>query len=186
MPLKQVMKEHESSMVKAVEFLESEFKGLRSGRASTGLVDNIRVDYYGNMTPINQLAAVATPDATSIIIKPFDASCLKDVEKALKSSEVGLNPQVEGKAIRINVPPLSEDRRKQISGQIKQMGEQAKVSIRNIRRDANKKIDDLEKAKEITEDLRDKAKKDVDEITKKYTEQIEKETKAKMDEVMNS
>ena len=186
MPTKQVIKEHEQRMKKATEFLETEYKGLRTGRASTGLVDNLRVEYYGNLTPLNQLATTAAPDATSIIIKPFDPSALKEIEKAIKASDLGLSPVSDGKAIRLPIPPLSEERRKQIATQVKHMGEQSKVSVRNIRRDANKKIDDLEKAKGITEDDRDKSKKDIDDLTKKYVDKIDSLIKSKTDEVMGS
>lgn len=185
MPVKQVLKEHENSMKKAVDHLEHEYKAVRSGRASTGLVDNLKVEYYGNLTPINQLATLSAPEATSIIIKPFDPSCIKDIEKAIKISELGLTPMSDGKQIRLSVPPLSEERRKQIATQVKQMGEQAKISVRNVRRDANKKIDELEKDKEINEDLRDRSKKEVDELTKKYTAKIDSEIESKTQEVMS-
>ena len=186
MPVQKIVKEHEQSMQKAYDHLVHEYKGVRTGRASTGLVDNLHVEYYGNMTPINQLASVSTPDAITIMIKPYDASSLKDIEKAIKEANIGMNPNSDGKAIRLNVPPLSEERRKEIVAQIKQMGEQAKVAIRNIRRDANKKLDDEEKAKAIAEDARDKGKKDVEEITKTFTSKIEETVKHKTEEIMNS
>ncbi|AQQ08366.1 Vegetative protein 12B [Sedimentisphaera cyanobacteriorum] len=184
MPVKKILKEHETSMKKCVEYLHNEFKGVRTGRASTGLVDNIKVEYYGSMTPINQMANVNAPDATNILIKPFDPSSLKNIEKAIKASDVGLNPIAENGAIRISVPPLSEERREKIADQVKQMGEAQKIAIRNVRRDANKKLDDDEKNKVISEDDRDHAKKEVDQMTKKYTEEIEEHTKAKIEEVM--
>lgn len=186
MPTKAILKEHEVSMHKAVEFLDKEYKGLRTGRASTGLVDNLRVLYYGNMTPLNQMATISAPDATSLVIKPFDPASAKDIEKAIKASDLGLTPMTDGQMIRLPIPPLSGERRKQIASQVKNMAEQAKISLRNIRRDANKLIDDEEKNKAISEDDRDKAKKVTDELTKKYTAEVDSHCKAKTDEVLNS
>ncbi len=186
MPLKKIMKDHENSMKKAVEFLDAEYKGVRSGRASTGLVDNLKVDYYGNLTPLLQLATTSAPDATSIVIKPFDPSGAKDIEKAIKASDLGLSPHTDGGVIRLTIPPMSQERREKVATQVKNMGEQQKVSIRNIRRDANKKIDDLEKSKEISEDQRDRSKKEVDDITKKYTAQIDEAIKSKVKEILSS
>jgi len=173
-------------MQKAVEFLDSELKGLRTGRASTGLVENLRVMYYGNLTPLKQLASISAPDASSLVIKPFDSSAIKDIEKAIKVSDLGMTPMVDGQMIRLPVPQLSGERRKQIAGQAKQMSEQAKVALRNIRRDANKHLDDEEKAKLFSEDDRDKAKKIIDDLTKKYTLQIDEHTKLKTEEIMKS
>ncbi len=186
MPTRAILKQHETSMLKAVEFLDSELKGLRTGRASTGLVENIRVLYYGNMTALKQIASITTPDASSIMIKPFDASAVKDIEKAIKVSDLGMTPMVDGQMIRLPVPQLSGERRKQIANQAKQMAEQAKVSLRNIRRDANKHLDDEEKEKVISEDDRDKAKKIIDDFTKKYTLQVDEHLKSKTAEIMNS
>ena len=186
MPTKPVINENDKTMNKAVEFLKSEFKAIRTGRASTGLVEHLKVEYYGNPTPIKQLATLSAPDATSIVIKPFDPAAVKDIEKAIKISEIGLTPMTDGGTIRLNVPPLSEERRKQISNQIKQLGEKSKVSLRNIRRDTIKKLEDMEKAKEITEDIRDKAKKEIEDHTKKYTNIIDEEIKIKVKEVMES
>jgi len=186
MPLKQVMKDHESSMKKAVEFLEAEYKGVRTGRASTGLIDNLRVDYYGSPTPILQLATTSSPDATSIVIKPFDPSSAKEIEKAIKASDLGFTPHTDGGTIRLTIPPMSQERREKVATQVKQMGEHQKISIRNIRRDANKKIDDLQKSKEISEDDRDRSKKEIDEMTKKYTAQIDNDIKEKTKEVLES
>ena len=185
MSAKEVVAEHKSNMEKAVEFLHNELKSVRTGRASSGLVENLRVDYYGSQTPLKQLANVGVPEPAMIVIKPFDPSCLKDIEKAIKSSDLSLAPIADGKVIRLNIPPLSEERRRQIAGQVKQMGEKAKVSIRNIRRDGNKNPEDEEKAKIISEDERDKGKKDIDEITKEFISKIDKEVKVKAEEIMS-
>jgi len=184
MPTKQIITEHENTMKSSIDHLHHELKGIRTGRASTGLVDNLRVDYYGSPTPLNQLATVSAPDATSIVIKPFDPAAIKDIVKALTTSDLNLPPNAEGKVVRLTVPPLSEDRRKQIVTQVKQIGEHSKVSIRNIRRDANKQLDDEQKAKLISEDDRDKGKRDIDELTKKYVSIIDDCIKAKSQEIM--
>ena len=119
---------------KAVEVLSNELKSLRTGRASTGLVENIRADFYGTPTPLKQMATLATPQGDMIVIKPFDPSSIKAIEKAIKNSDLSMAPIIDGKMVRLNIPPLSEERRRQLSAQAKQLGEHAKVSIRNIRR----------------------------------------------------
>jgi len=185
MPTKEIIRTHEKSMKGAIEHLHHELKGIRTGRASAGLIDHVRVDYYGSPTPINQLATASTPDATSIVIKPFDPSSVNDIVKALNTSDLNLPVTPDGKVIRLTIPPLSEERRKQFVVQVKNCGEQAKVSIRNVRRDANKCLDDEQKNKLISEDDRDKGKREVDDLTKKYTKQIEGDIKAKSDDIMN-
>ena len=140
MPTKQIISSHQNSMEKTIDFLRNELKSVRTGRAAPGLVENLVVDYYGPPTPLKSLATIAIPEPASIVIKPFDPACLKDIEKAIKNSDLSLSPVPEGKMIRLNIPPLSEERRKQIVGQVKQLGEKTKVSVRNIRRDANKQL----------------------------------------------
>jgi ribosome recycling factor len=186
MPTQKIVTEHKTLMDKAYEFLHNEFKSVRTGRASTGLVENIRVDYYGNPTPLRQLATLSAPEANMIVIKPFDPASIKEIEKAIKNSDLSIAPISDGKVIRLNVPPLSQERRKQLAGQVKQLGELAKVSIRNIRRDANKKLDDAEKAKTLNLDDRDHGKKEIDALTSQYTDAIDKAIKTKTDEVMQS
>ena len=184
MPTQKIINEHKSMMEKAVDFLHSEFKSVRTGRASTGLVENIRVDYYGTPTPLKQLAALSAPEASMIVIKPFDPGSVKEIEKAIKNSDLSIAPISDGKIIRLNVPPLSQERRKQLASQVKQLGEQAKVGIRNIRRDANKKLEDEEKVKTITEDDRDKGKKIIDDWTREFVDKIDHAVKVKSDEIM--
>jgi ribosome recycling factor len=184
MPTKEIVSDNESKMKKAVEFLQEELKVVRTGRASTGLVENMKVDYYGTPTPLKQMATLATPQADMVVIKPFDPSSLKEIEKAIKNSDLSIAPIVDGKLIRLNIPALSEERRKQLVGQAKQMGEQAKVSIRNIRRDANKQLEKEQKNKIITEDELDKGKKQVDDITKECVDQVDLVVKKKSDEIM--
>ena len=184
MPADKIVTEHQTAMQKCIDHLKGELRSVRTGRASTSLVDNLKVEYYGNPTPLNQMATMAAPDATSIIIKPFDPSAIKDIVKAIQTSELGLNPLADGKTVRLTVPPLSEERRKQIVQQIRQTGEMTKVSVRNVRRDANKALDDAEKDKVISEDLRDKGKKNIDDLTKKFVSQVDEIIKSKSNEIM--
>lgn len=184
MSIKVILDSHKKNMEKALEHLKQELKGVRTGRASTGLVEHVRVEYYGTPTPLNQLAALSVPEASSILIKPFDPACLKDIEKAIRTSDLNLSPLSDGKVVRLNIPPLSEERRKQLVHQVKQMGEQSKVTIRNVRRDGIKHIEDEEKQKHISEDDRDKGKKEVENYTKDYIARIDEVVKVKSDEVM--
>ncbi|MCD4830573.1 MAG: ribosome recycling factor [Anaerohalosphaeraceae bacterium] len=186
MPTQKIISEHKQMMDKVLGFLQNEFKTVRTGRASTGLVEHLKVEYYGTPTPLNQMATLSTPDAATIVIKPFDVSAVKEIEKAIKNSDLSIAPISDGKIIRLSIPPLSQERRVQFIAQSKQMAEHAKVSIRNIRRDANKKLDDEQKAKAITEDDRDKGKKEMDDLTKNSTEKIDAAVKAKADEITKS
>ncbi|MBN1787554.1 MAG: ribosome recycling factor [Sedimentisphaerales bacterium] len=184
MPQQKTINEHKNMMEKALEFLHAELKSVRTGRASTGLVENLKVDYYGTPTPLKQIAALSAPEASMIAIKPFDISSIKEIEKAIRNSDLSLAPICDGKIVRLNIPPLSGERRQQLIAQVKQLGEQSKVSIRNIRRDANKKLESLEKAKTITEDDRDKGKKIIDDLTKEFTDKIDAVIKTKSDEIV--
>ena len=184
MPVKQIIAEHKQQMARSVEFLQSELRGVRTGRASAGLVENLMVDYYGSATPLRQLATIAAPEAAMIVIRPFDPAGLKDIEKAIRNSDLSLSPIVDGKIVRLNVPPLSVERRKQLTQQVKQMGEKTKVSIRNIRRDANKRLEEEQKGKVITEDQRGRGKKDIDNLTREYTEKVDTVINGKSNEIM--
>ncbi len=185
MPTRKIVDEHSKNMDKAVEFLRNELKSVRTGRAAPGLVEHLTVDYYGSPTPLKSLATIAAPEPQSLLIKPFDIGCLKDIEKAIKNSELSLAPIVDGKMIRLNLPPMSEERRKQVAQQVKQMGEKTKISIRNIRRDAIKQLEDAEKSKLISEDERDKGKEEIEKITKKHVDAIDEVIKQKADEIMS-
>ena len=184
MPVKEIVNECEAKMKKAAEVLHNELKTVRTGRASTGLVENIKVDYYGTPTPLKQLATLVAPQADMIVIKPFDPASVKEIEKAIKSSDLSIAPLVDGKLIRLKVPPLSEERRKQLAAQAKQTGEQTKVSIRSIRREANKQLEKEQKDKLITEDDLEKGKKQIDDVTKEYTDKVDSIIKNKSDEIM--
>jgi ribosome recycling factor len=184
MPTGEIVSDCESKMKKAVEVFHDELKAVRTGRASTGLVENIKVDYYGTVTPLKQMATLATPQADMVVIKPFDPSSVKEIEKAIKNSDLSIAPIVDGKIIRLNIPPLNEERRRQLVGQAKQMGEQTKVSIRNIRREANKQLEKQQKDKVITEDDLQSGKRQVDDVTRKYTNQVDTIVTDKSDEIM--
>ena len=168
MAIDEILFEVEEKMESAVEYLREEFRGIRTGRASTGLVDHLKVEYYGSPTDLRQMATISTPDASLILIKPFDPSSLKDIEKAIYASGLGITPSSDGKVIRLSVPPLSGERRGQIVTQLKKMGEAARVTIRNARRDANKHIDKEQKAAELTEDEAKKGKQDVQDLTSRF------------------
>lgn len=175
----------ESHMEKTLNVLRSDFKAIRAGRAAPAILDKVVVDYYGTPTPINQLAAVNAPDATTLTIQPWDSSVLKSIEKAINVSDIGINPQNDGKIIRLVFPPLTEDRRREICKDIKKMGEDSKVAIRSIRRDCIDKLKAMKKASEITEDDLKNGEKKMQDLTDKYTKKIDEECSAKEKEVMS-
>jgi len=180
----EILLDAEDRMEKAIAHLKSSLAGIRTGRANPGLVDSLRVEVYGSPTPIKQLASVGAPEPTQIIIRPYDPGTIKDIERAIIASELGFNPQSDGRLIRINIPPLSTEVRKKMVGRIKELGEEAKVSIRNIRRDANKAADQAEKDKEISEDIRDDTKNEVQELIKKFEQQVNELAKKREAEVL--
>jgi len=184
MPTKGTVADTESRMKKVVEILHDELKTIRSGRASTGLVENIKADFYGTPTPLKQMATLAAPQVDLIVIKPFDPTSIKEIEKAIKASDLSIAPIVDGKVIRLNIPTLSEERRRHLVQQAKQSGEQAKVNIRNLRRDANKLLEKLEKDKAITEDDLKNGKKQIDDVTKQCSDNVDQMIKSKSDEIM--
>ncbi len=174
----------EEKMEKALEMLTNEAKGLRTGRASPVLVEHLRVEAYGSLLPIKQVASITTPDARLLVIKPFDASILKDVEKAIQKSELGINPSNDGKLIRLAIPPLSEERRKQMVGTLKEMTEKCKVALRNVRRDANKDADTAEDDGTLTEDQHRQLKDDIQELIKTYEKKVEEFLEKKSAEIL--
>jgi ribosome recycling factor len=184
MTSEEILFDAEERMEKAVNVFRDELRGLRTGRATPALVDTIRVEYYGSPTPLKQLAQISTPDPQQILIKPYDQNCLKDVEKAIRASELGMSPNSDGKIIRLIVPPMSGEQRQKMVGRIKKSAEDAKVACRNIRRDANKHFDQAEKAKELTEDERDKGKEDVQTLLKTYEDKVSEMADKKSKEVM--
>ncbi len=181
-----ILKEAEEAMKKAVDYLAKELRGLRTGRASTALVEYVKVDYYGQATDLKSLAAISVPEATQILIQPFDPSSVGEIKKAIETAELGLTPQVDGKIIRVNIPSLSKDRRSQLASQAKKMGEEGKVSCRNARRDANKHADVLGKDKtaHIPEDDIKTLKDEIQDLLKQYEGQIVKMVDSKSAEIM--
>jgi ribosome recycling factor len=174
----------EDRMEKAMAKLKQDLAGIRTGRANPGLVDSLRVEVYGSPTPIKAIASVGAPEATQIVIRPFDPGTLKDIEKAVQGSGLGLNPQNDGRLIRITIPPLSTEVRRKLVARIKELSEEAKVAIRNVRRDGNKSADQQQKDKELTEDERDQVKEEVQELTKKFENAASELAAAKEKEVM--
>jgi ribosome recycling factor len=179
-----VVSESKTKMQKAVEVLQDDLKAFRGGRATPALVEHIKVDYYGTPTPMKALASISTPESDMLLIKPFDPASVKDIEKAIKSSDLSIAPQVEGKFIRLNIPPLSEERRKHLVQQAKQAGEQTKISIRNVRRDGIKALEKQEKDSQITEDDLNAAKKQMDDITKEFSDKVDALVTHKSNEIM--
>ena len=176
-------KEFESKMKKTCEALTAQLATIRAGRANASVLDQIQVDYYGVPTPIQQVASISTPDPRSLVIQPWDGSVLKGIEKAILASELGINPQNDGRMIRLVFPPLTEERRKELAKQTKKYGEESKVAIRNIRRDAIEKFKKQQKASEITEDDYKIAEKDIQKLTDDYIKEIEKITEKKEKEL---
>lgn len=184
MPMDEILFEAEESMDKAMDHLKHELSGLRTGRASVSLVDRIKVDYYGTPTDLRGLASLTTPDASSILIKPFDPGSLKDVVRALEEANLGINPQSDGKQIRMVLPALSQERRQQLVGKVKEAAEHVRISLRNIRRDANKKVDTEEKESTLTEDQAVKGREEVQELLKKFEATVDTLTAAKTKDIM--
>ncbi|MEI8195273.1 MAG: ribosome recycling factor [Phycisphaerae bacterium] len=184
MPLDEIDFAAEEHMEKAMEHLKHEFRGLRTGRATTALVEYIKVDYYGAMTDLRGLASLTTPDASSILIKPFDPSSLKAIVKALEEANLGINPQSDGKQIRMILPGLSGERRQQLSGKVKEAAELTRVALRNARRDANKKIDAEEKDSALTEDEAVRARESIQNLLKSYESKVEDLVHSKTKEIM--
>jgi ribosome recycling factor len=180
----EILFDAEERMEKAVTVFRDELRGLRTGRATPALVDSLRVEYYGSPTPLKQLAQISTPDPQQIVIRPYDQGSLKDIEKAIRSSDLGMSPNNDGKLIRLNVPAMSGEQRQKMVARIKKSAEEAKVAIRNIRRDANKHFDQAEKAKEMTEDERDKGKDEVQDLTKRFEDRVAELADKKAKEVL--
>lgn len=182
--LKDEYKKYEEKMNKSIDSVAADFASVRAGRANAAVLDRIMVDYYGSPTPIQQIAAISTPDPRTLLIQPWDTSAVKSIEKAIQNSDLGINPQNDGKSIRLNFPQLTEERRKELVKQIRKYAENGKVAVRNIRRDAMEHFKKLEKASEITEDEMKQAEKDLQKLTddscKKLDELLAKKEKELM------
>ena len=185
MSVSEIIAQTEHKMKATVEHTREEFVKIRTGRASTGLLDQIKVDYYGTPTPISQMASVAVPDSRTITIQPWDKGGISVVEKAILKSDLGLTPVNDGRIIRINIPPLTEERRKELVKVARKYTEDAKVAVRNVRRDANDSLKKLEKEKTITEDEQKKAEAEVQKLTDKFVADADKRSQAKEKEIMD-
>lgn len=172
-------------MEKVINSYSQRLSEIRAGRANPAILNKIRIDYYGTPTPINQVAAVSVPEARLIVIQPWDASVLKEIEKAILASDIGINPNNDGKVIRLAFPELNEERRKEIVKDVKKMGEEAKVAVRNVRREGIDKAKADQKAGDITEDELKNAENEIQKLTDKYVEEIDKISEAKEKEVMS-
>jgi ribosome recycling factor len=184
MSIEEIALEAEDRMEKSVALLTDQFRGVRTGRANTGLVDSIRVDYYGSSTPLKQLANLSTPEPQQILIRPFDHSVVGDIVKAIQVSDLGLTPNSDGKVIRLNVPPLSVEQRKKLANRVKDLAEEARVAIRNIRRDANKQADHEQSEKILTEDDVKSCKDEIQSLTKKFEAKVNDLAEKKTAEIM--
>ena len=174
----------EEKMKKSVSVFGENLSEVRAGRANPAILNKVTIDYYGVQTPINQVAAISVPEARMIIIQPWDANCLKDIEKAIIASDIGLNPNNDGKVIRLNFPELTEERRKELVKDIKKMAEDARVSVRSVRREGMDNVKDLLKKSEITEDEKKDQEDKVQKLTDKYIAEIDKMTENKENEIM--
>ncbi len=182
--MKTVIKSADDKMSKSVQHLEAEFASIRAGRANPAVLDKLTVDYYGAPTAINQLAAVSVTEARTLVIQPWDTSVLSGIEKAIQTSDIGIKPQNDGKVIRMVFPPLTEDRRKEIVKEIAKMGEEDKVAVRSIRRDAMDKLKALKKTGDITEDEQKQGEKKIQDITDEHIKNIDKLIEAKQKQIM--
>ncbi|SBW01749.1 ribosome recycling factor [uncultured Eubacteriales bacterium] len=182
--MKELNKEFDAKMQKTVDVVVSDFASVRAGRANAAVLDRIAVDYYGTPTPINQVASISSPDPRSLAIQPWDTSLLKAIEKAIQTSDLGINPQNDGRVIRLAFPQLTEERRKDLVKQVRKYAEQGKVAVRNIRRDAMDKFKAMEKKAELTEDDLKEYEKDLQDITEKRCKQIDELTEKKETELM--
>ena len=180
----EILFDAEERMEKAVTVFRDELRGLRTGRATPALVDSIRVEYYGSPTPLKQLAQISTPDPQQILIRPFDQGILKDIEKAIRSSDLGMAPNNDGKMIRLIVPPMSGEQRQKMVSRIKKSSEDAKVAIRNIRRDVHEKLRDREKKKEISEDELKRSTERLQKLTDQFIAEMDKVGKNKELEIL--
>jgi ribosome recycling factor len=184
MSIEEIVLEAEERMEKSVALLTDQLKGVRTGRANVGLVESIRVEYYGSPTPLKQMANLSTPEPQQILIRPFDPTVIGDIVKAIQASDIGLTPNSDGKVVRLNVPSLSVEQRKKLVGRVKDLAEEARVSIRNIRRDANKQADHEQAEKVLTEDDLETCKEEVQTLTKRFEGKVNELAEKKSEEIL--
>ena len=185
MSIEEIVLEAEDRMEKSVALLNDQLRGVRTGRANVGLVDSIRADYYGSPTPLKQLANLSTPEPQQILIRPFDPSIVGDIVKAIQASDIGLTPNSDGKVVRLNVPSLSVEQRKKLVGRVKDLAEEARVAIRNIRRDANKQGDSEMSEKVLTEDDLERCKEEIQSLTKRFEARVNDTADKKSTEILD-
>lgn len=179
-----VVLEADDKMEKAADYLKQEYRGMRTGRANPGLIEHVKVDYYGSPTALKQLANILAPEPNLLVVKPFDPGSVGDIEKAILRSDVGITPSNDGKVVRLVIPPLSQERRKQLVKRAQELAEAQRIAIRNTRRDANKQADELVDSGELPEDNWNKLKDEIDDITKKYTKAVDDLLERKTAELM--
>lgn len=184
MSIEEIALEAEERMEKSVSLLNDQLKGVRTGRANTGLVDSIRVDYYGSSTPLKQMARLSTPEPQQILIQPFDQTAIGDIMKAIQAANLGLTPNSDNKVIRMNVPNLSVEQRRKLEARVKELAEEARIAIRNIRRDANKQADVELNDKVLTEDDHTQAKEEIQNLTKRFEAQVNAIAEKKAAEIL--
>ncbi|MCD6405171.1 MAG: ribosome recycling factor [Planctomycetes bacterium] len=184
MPVKRILQDTESRMEKTVEALSRELRTIRTGRASAGLVEHVKVEYYGTETPLRDIAQIGAPDPRLIVVKPYDPSSVKDIIKALQSSDLGLSPSADGAVVRLSVPPLSTERREQLCSHTRKLAEETKIAIRNVRRDGNKLAESEKKASDLTEDDLYQIKEETTALAHKYEKSVDEHVTKKVEEIM--
>ncbi|GAB1431069.1 ribosome recycling factor [Ignavibacteria bacterium] len=184
MPISDVIERSRSSMAKSVESVQSQLQKIRTGRASGAIVENIRIEYYGSPTPLGQVGAISTPDARTILIQPWDKSTLSAIERAILASDLGLNPNNDGSVIRVPIPPLTEERRKDLVKMCRKIGEEGKIATRNIRRDGIEALKIAEKKEHFSEDDRKRAEEEIQKLTDRYVKDIDSVLAKKEKEIM--
>ena len=182
--MKLELKEFEEKMKKSVAGLESEYATISAGRASASVLDRVQVEYFGSNMPVNQVAEIKMPDPRTLVISPWDASCLKNIEKAILASDLGINPQNDGKVIRLAFPQPTEEGRKELAKKAEKFAEECKIAVRNVRRDANEKAKEMKKNGDMTEDEQKASEKQIQDLTDKYVANIDKVAEAKKKEIM--
>lgn len=183
MDSRSVLDDAKTRMEKALGVLRDKFRGMRTGRANPGLVEEIRVEYYGSPTPLKQIANITAPEADQIVIKPYDAGSLDPIQKAILKSDLGITPQSDGKIVRLTIPPLSQERRKQLAGAAKEASEECRVAVRNIRRDANKSADQLGRDSALSEDEVATLKDEIQDLVKDFEKRVDEQLKKKTEEL---
>jgi ribosome recycling factor len=184
MSIEEISFEAEERMEKSLTLLNEQLRGVRTGRANVGLVDSIRVEYYGSPTPLKQMANISTPEPQQILIRPFDQTAVGDIVKAIQTSDIGLTPNSDGKVIRLNVPALSVEQRKKLVGRVKDLAEEARIALRNIRRDANKQADQEQTEKLLTEDELERCKEEIQALTKQFEGRVNETAEKKSAEIL--